>query len=205
MTAPTSALYPQALARIDAANAEDPNAELENGTSRPRELLYAERMSARLALLLPGASEALRLACRCQHLRRWEIPRASYPTDRKSYLQWRTALGKFHAETAGRILTDTGYDDAMVARVQALIRKERRTTDAETQALEDVAALVFLEHYFAPFADKHDDEKLAGIVKKTWQKMSPHGHEAAGALAATLPARLQKIVGAALAAPAQGS
>jgi hypothetical protein len=202
MTASTSALYSQALARIDATNAEDPNLETENGAARPKELLYAERMSACLARLLPDASEALRLACRCQHLRRWEIPRASYPVDRKGYLQWRTALGRFHAETAGRILRETGYDDATVARVASLVRKERRTTDAETQALEDVAALVFLEHYFAQFAEKHDDEKLAGIVKKTWQKMSPHGHEAAAALAATLPPRLQKIVAMALQQPA---
>jgi hypothetical protein len=202
MTASTSALYSQALARIDAANAEDPNLETENGAAQPKELLYAERMSACLARLLPDASEALRLACRCQHLRRWEIPRASYPVDRKGYLQWRTALGRFHAETAGRILKETGYDEATVARVQSLVRKERRTTDAETQALEDVAALVFLEHYFAQFAEKHDDEKLAGIVRKTWQKMSPHGHEAAAALAAKLPPRLQNIVAMALQQPA---
>jgi hypothetical protein len=202
MTVPISALYQQALVLIDAANAEDPNTEPDNGAARPRELVYAERMSARLATFLPDASEALRLACRCQHLQRWTIPRASYPMDRKGYLQWRTALGKFHAEAAGRILKETGYDEATVARVESLVRKERRTSDAEAQAAEDVASLVFLEHYFGEFAAKHDDEKLAGIVKKTWQKMSPHGHDAAGALAGTLPPRLQKIVAMALAAPA---
>ena len=203
MTAPTSALFAQALARIDAANAEDPNAEDENGAARPRELLYAERMSARLATLLPDASEALRLACRSQHLRRWEIPRASYPMDKKGYYQWRTTLGRFHAETAARILRETGYDAATIARVEAIVRKEKRSSDADTQALEDVAALVFLEHYFAGFAAKHDDDKLVVIVRKTWQKMSPRGHDAAAALAGSLPERLQRIVAAALQPAAQ--
>ena len=203
MTASTSALFLQALARIDAANAEDPNAEDENGAARPRELLYAERMSARLATLLPDASEALRLACRCHHLRRWEIPRASYPMDKKGYYQWRTTLGRFHAETAARILRETGYDAATIARVEAVVRKEKRTSDADTQALEDVAALVFLEHYFAAFAAKHDDDKLVVIVRKTWQKMSPRGHDVAAALAGSLPDRLQRIVAAALQPAAQ--
>jgi hypothetical protein len=85
-----------------------------------------------------------------------------------------------------------------VERVESLIRKERRTSDPESQALEDVASLVFLEHYFTEFAEKHDDAKLAGIVKKTWQKMSRHGHEAAAVLAGTLPPRLQKIIASAL-------
>ena len=116
--------YLLALSRIDAANAEDPNIELVDGVRRPRELVYAERMSEWLERLRPDASELLRLAVRAQHIRRWEIPRQNYPMDRAGYKRWRTDLAKFHAETAGAILRACGYDEAEVARVQSLLRKQ---------------------------------------------------------------------------------
>ncbi len=171
-----------AIARFDAANAEDPNKERIDGEERPKELVYAERMSAWLDKLAPDASEVVRLAVRAQHIRRWTIARESYPMDRAGYRKWRTDLGKFHAETAGRILREVGCGDETVARVQALLRKERLKADPEVQLLEDVACLVFLDHYFAEFAQKHDEEKLVDIVRKTWRKMSPRGHEAARGL-----------------------
>ncbi len=49
-----------------------------------------------------------------------------------------------------------GYSDAEIARAGALIRKENLRGDAEAQTLEDVACLVFLEHYAADFAAKHE-------------------------------------------------
>ncbi len=171
-----------AIARFDAANAEDPNKEVVDGEERPKELLYAERMSAWLDKLAPDAQEVVRLAVRAQHIRRWTVARESYPMDRAGYRKWRTDLGKFHAETAGRILREIGYGDETVARVQTLLRKERLKADPEVQLLEDVACLVFLDHYFAEFAQKHDEEKLVDIVRKTWRKMSPRGHEAARGL-----------------------
>ena len=168
------ARFAAALARIDAANAEDPNS---------KELLYGRRMTAWLERLEPEASEALRLAVRAQHIRRWTIPRSRYPMDLAGYKQWRTTLAQFHAETVAGILRETGYDEATIRRVESLVRKERLKLDPEAQLLEDVACLVFLESYFTPFARQHDEEKLAGILRKTWKKMSPRGQQAALGLA----------------------
>jgi hypothetical protein len=139
-------------------------------------------MSARLALLVPEPSEALRLAARAQHLQRWVIPRESYPGGRKGYHQWRTALARYHAEKAGAILRRVGYDEVFVARVQSMLRKERLKLDADVQLLEDVACLVFLDHYFEPFAARHEEAKTVDILRKTWRKMSPLGQRAALAL-----------------------
>jgi hypothetical protein len=162
--------FREAIRRFDAANAEDPHGE---------ELVYAQRMTEWLRRLVPEASEALQLAARSQHIRRWEIPRDTYPMNRAGYHKWRTELARFHAQIAGRIMGDVGYDEAMIIRVQSLLRKERLKEDPEAQTLEDVICLVFLENYFADFAKEHDEQKIINILRKTWRKMSPRGHEAA--------------------------
>lgn len=169
----------EALRRFDAANADDPNTELVDGQPLPKELVYGERMSARLSVFAPEASDAVQLAARAQHIRRWEVPRSSYPEGRAGYLKWRTDLYKRHGEIAGAIMKDVGYDDALVMRVQTLLRKRGLKTDPEVQLLEDVICLVFLEHYFHDFAQKHSEEKLLPIVQKTWKKMSEQAHDAA--------------------------
>lgn len=188
-----STLFENALARIDAAHCEDPARE----AAEPKELLYAQRMSAWLEKLAPEASEPLRLAVRCQHLRRWAIARSDYPAGVEGYRKWRAAEAKAHAEAAGKILAQSGYDEQTIGRVQALVRKERLKQDPEAQLLEDVTCLVFLENEFAAFAAKHDEEKLVGIVRKTWAKMSPRGQQAA--LALQLAAALRTIIDKALA------
>src|SRR5581483_7007538 len=193
----------EAIKRIDAANAEDPNRGSVDGREAPAELLYGQRMTRWLDRLEPQASEPLRLAVRSQHLCRWMIPRNSYPMTRAGYLQWRAALGRFHAEKAGQILHDVGYDEPTISRVQSLVRKERLKADAEAQTLEDVACLDFLEEDFAELVSKHagDEEKLLNILRRTWKKMSPRGHEAAMTL--KLGERERKLVEkAALAPPA---
>lgn len=169
--------FVRAIAEFDAHNAQDPNRDPHSG--RPKELVYAEQMSRWLAKLVPQASEALQLAVRGQHIKRWEIPRARYPMDRVGYLKWRTDLKHFHAALAGEILNKLGYDEITIVRVQSLVRKERLKEDGEAQTLEDVACLVFLENYFADFAKQHDAEKIVEIVRKTWKKMSAEGHKAA--------------------------
>ena len=123
--------YADAIARFDAANAEDPNREALDGHERPKALLCAERITAMHSRLLPAASEALRLAARCQHLQRWKIPRGDYPLTRASYHRWQNRLRDFHAELAGTILADVGYEAATIARVASLIRKEALKTDDE--------------------------------------------------------------------------
>lgn len=171
-----------AIERFDELNAQDPNVEIVEGVPQPKELLYARRMSERLDRFAPDAPEALRLAARCQHILRWHSPRSSYPMDRAGYHRWRSDLARFHAETAGRVLREVGYDDATIARVQSLVRKELLKADPDAQTLEDVICLVFLEYYFAEFSEQHDEAKLIGILKRTWAKMSPKGHDAAQSL-----------------------
>lgn len=189
--------FSEAIAGLDAANSEDPNRETFEGVDHPKELLYARRMTAWLERLAPDAPQTVRLAVRAQHIRRWSIPRSDYSMDRRGYRLWRTTLARFHADTAGAILTQVGYDGETISRVQALLRKERLKTDPEAQLLEDVACLVFLDCYFEPFSEKHDNAKLVEIVRKTWRKMSPRGREAATEL--NLPPRLRVIVGEAIA------
>jgi hypothetical protein len=188
-----TARYQQAIAAIDAANGADPN----RVSGRPKELVYSEQMSRWLDRLAPGAAEPLRLAVRAQHIRRWEIPRDSYPMDRVGYLKWRTDLKHLHAKLVGEILAGAGYDDVTVARVQGLVRKDRLKQDPDSQTLEDVACLVFLENYFADFAKQHDAAKVIDILRKTWKKMSPAGQ--AAALALEMPAAAHELVEQALA------
>ena len=171
--------FAAAIARFDRANAEDPRREPVGGERQPRELVYARRMTAALDRFAPEAPEAVRLAARCQHIRRWTIPRDRYPAGRDGYRRWRTDLGRFHAETAGEILREVGYDEATVARVAALLRKERLKADPGVQLLEDVICLVFLRHYLPDFAAQHDEAKLTDILRKTWRKMSDRGRAAA--------------------------
>ena len=192
----TSERFFKAFERIDATNAEDPNVEMDGGEKQPKELLYSRRMSTALNRVAPDAPEAVRLAARAQHIQRWKIPRTDYPKDRQGYRRWRTDLGKFHAEAAGGILREVGYDEAFVERVGALLRKERLKADPECQLLEDVICLVFLEHYFADFAEKHEEKKLLDIVRKTWRKMSERGRVAA--LGLELPEDMRGLVGKAL-------
>ena len=181
----------RAIARFDAANAQDPNAEIVDGLARPKELVYAERMTAMLARFAPEASEVLQLATRCQHLERWKIPRTDFAPDRIGYLQWRKKLNKFHAQVAGDILRDVGYDEATIERVGALLKKEALKSDADAQALEDVVALVFLESYLAGFVAAHaeyEPARFADILAKTAKKMSPRGRGSAVTLIALPPA-----------------
>jgi hypothetical protein len=190
------ARFERAIARIDAANAEDPNRETVGGHERPKELVYAERMTAMLRRFAPDASEILCLAVRCQHIQRWKIPRSEYAMDRIGYLQWRKRLYKFHAQTAGDILRDAGYDEAMIERVGTLLKKEGIKSDAEVQALEDVVDLVFLESYLADFVASHgqyDLAKFSDILAKTAKKMSPRGREAAVTLI-DAPAQLAPLI-----------
>jgi len=163
-----SARFEAALHRFNKENSRDPNSE--NG--RPRELLYAQRLTDWVLRLAPDASEALRLAARCQHLCRWEIPRASYPMTRAGYLKWRADLKKFHAQKAGEILRAAGYDDETVRRVQDLNLKKHFPADAETRVLEDALCLVFLKFQFAALAAKTDDDKMINALQKSWQKMT---------------------------------
>lgn len=184
-----------ALARIDAENAQDPRRD----EGEPNELVYGRRMTAWLARLAPGASDELQIAARAQHLARWRIPRAEFPDGRAGYKRWRTACARMHAERAGELMAEVGYEQASIERVGEILMKQRLADDPEVQALEDAACLVFLEHHLEDFARKHDEAKLVDIIQKTWKKMSAAGHAAAGELLPRLPADLAGLLTRALA------
>jgi len=165
--------FGRALAAIDAANGDDPNTIVVRGEARPKELAHAEMVSMWVVALQPDASEALQLAARAHHLRRWTVPRTSYPAGRAGYLRWRRDLHEQHAREVGEILAGVGYDDETIARVQDLVRKRGLGKDPEVQTLEDALCLVFLETQFDDLAARLDQDKLDGVVDKTLKKMSP--------------------------------
>ncbi|WP_109299058.1 DUF4202 domain-containing protein [Aquimarina sp. AU474] len=169
----------KAYALFDEANAKDPNTEKIKGDLVPKELIYGQRMTQTLEKYEPKASEALKLAARAQHICRWEIPRNSYPMDRVGYLKWREELKKFHAQKASQILQGIHYDSEVIDRVTFLLQKKKLKKDEETQVLEDVICLVFLDFYYESFLEKHTEEKVVDILQKTWRKMSENGHQAA--------------------------
>ena len=160
--------FEAALRRFDEENSRDPN--LEN--SQPRELLYAQRLEKWVLQLCPNASEELRLAARCQHICRWQIPRSTYPLTRAGYLKWRADLKNFHAQKAVEILRLSGYDENSLRRVQELNLKKNFPGDYETRVLEDALCLVFLEFQLSDLAAKTAEDKTINALKKSWQKMT---------------------------------
>ncbi len=171
---------------LDALNAEDPNLLRVNGPkgleSRPKELVYAERLSEMLNRYAPNASEALKLAARAQHLQRWMIPRADFPMTKPGYMQWRGKLKIYHAEVATKVLQANGYDKDTITKVCSLLKKENLRSNADMQTLEDVIVLAFLEHDLEAFVAKYkdySDEKFITILRKSYLKMSEKGKQAA--------------------------
>jgi hypothetical protein len=141
--------FARAIQRFDEENARDPNMEIADGVACPRELVYAERLTDWVLKLKPDASDALRLAARCQHICRWTIPRDTYERTKAGYLRWRAELKKFHAQKAGEILREVGYPDEIVTRVQALNLKKDFPQNPDSRVLEDALCLVFLRYQFA--------------------------------------------------------
>lgn len=188
---------------IDAANSEDPNlVKDENGKEWPKELLYSIRMTDMLDRFRPDADDVAKISMRGQHIQRWTSARNTFPMDRQGYLQWRTQLYKFHANTTAEIMQKVGYDKESIERVKKAVGKRGIKINKDTQLLEDVTDLVFIEHYMLAFAEKHpeyDEEKWLDIIRKTWQKMSESAQQYALAGNIKLPEALipliQKAVG----------
>jgi len=172
--------FDEAIALIDEANAADPNTVTVRGRSGPKELLHAYLITEWVQRLAPDASQQLLLAARAHHIRRWEIPRDSYPPGRSGYLRWRRDLHTLHAQHAALALGEAGYDDETVQQVEQIIRKYRLGKDPEVQVLEDALCLVFLETQLDDTAAKLGDEaKTLEVLRKTWRKMSAAGRELA--------------------------
>jgi hypothetical protein len=187
------ARFTQAIALFDAANAQDPNQD----EGQPKELLYAQRMTAMIGRYAPEASEVAQLAVRAQHIQRWTVPRSSYPMTKEGYYAWRTGLYKFHAETAGTLMQQAGYDEAMIEQVKMAVSKRGIKTNPDTQMMEDVTDLVFIEHYMLGFAGQHaeySEEKWLDIIRKTWRKMSDRAHTFATSGGIKLPEPLVPLI-----------
>ena len=189
--------YARARALIDAANSADPNRVQADGREWPKELLYSERMSDMLERYAPDADEAMKLAIRAQHIERWKSPRDAYPMDRIGYLKWRKDLYKIQADTAARLMREAGCDEESVERAHKAVAKKNIKGNSDTQLLEDVTDLVFMEHYMLEFVAKHpeyDEEKWIGIIQKTWHKMSADAHRFVLDGNIELPESLQPLV-----------
>ena len=184
--------YERARLAIDRAHGADPRT-LPDG--RPAELVYADRIEAWVARLVPGAGPALRLAARCQHLERWSVPRDAFPLDKPGYHAWRRSLYVKQADRARELLLSAGVPEPEAEQARAWVSKAGLKTDPGTQALEDAACLVFLENEIGAFATQHADyprEKFVDILRKTWRKMSPAAQSAA--LALELPPDVAALV-----------
>ena len=189
--------FERAIALFDKANAEDPNRETADGQEWPKELLYARRMTEMLARFAPDANEVVRLACRAQHICRWKIPRRDYPMTPEGYQRWRTTLYKFHADLAGDLMREAGYDEATIEEVKKVVGKRGLKVNPDTQMMEDVVDLVFIEHYMLGFAGQKPDypeDKWLDIIRKTWKKMSAAGHEFALSGKIKLPEALVPLI-----------
>jgi uncharacterized protein DUF4202 len=167
----------EACRRFDQENGKDPNLVVVDEVAHPQELLYAERLTEWVLRLNPEASEQLLLAARCQHICRWTLPRHTYEMNRVGYLRWRSDLKQFHAAKSAEILGEVGYDPETIARVRELNLKKNLGRDPDCQFLEDALCLVTLQHQLADLVAKTERSKMIGILRKTWKKMSPLGHE----------------------------
>lgn len=172
--------FEQVVSLMDTANKEDPNIEIADGKEWPKELLYSHRMSEMLERYKPMSDHVIQLAIRGQHIQRWKSPRDAYPMNRQGYHQWRTDLYTFHADSVAALMVKAGYDEEALQRVKNAVGKKGLKTNADTRLVEDVAGLVFIEHYMSAFVEKHpeyDEEKWIDIIRKTWNKMSADAHE----------------------------
>jgi hypothetical protein len=164
--------FSEAIRRFDEENGRDPHLIVVDGVAQPHELLYARRLTEWVLRLQPNASKPLLLAARSQHICRWLVPRSSYEMTRAGYLRWRNDLKHLHAKKSAEILREVGYDKATIARVVELNLKKGFGHDQECQVLEDALCLVTLQYQLADLMEKTDPDKMVGILRKTWKKMS---------------------------------
>jgi hypothetical protein len=189
--------YAQARELIDDAHAADPK---RSPDGKAAELVYADRIEAWVARLVPDSSLLLRLAARCQHLERWSVPRATFPEGKAGYLKWRQSLYRIQADRAKELLLQAGVSAAEADEAATWVSKTALKINPCSQALEDAACLVFLENEIADFAAQHADypeAKFVEILRKTWKKMSPAAQSAA--LGLNLPPGVAALVRAAVA------
>lgn len=169
----------KAFSLFDEYNKQDTATFVWEGSTYPAEYFYALQLYNWVLKLEPQASEQLLLASRSQHLGRFTIPREEYPEGKTGYLNWRSNLAKFHAEKAAEFMRQAGYDEDTITGTQRIILKQKIKLDHEVQTIENALCLVFLEFQYEDFRKKHSEDKMLHILRKTWNKMSDPGRNAA--------------------------
>ncbi len=196
-SAPNKTMLNQVITLIDQANSQDPNTEIYNAQSLPKESLYATRMSEMLARFNPNADELMQIAVRGQHIERWQSPRSNFAMNKQGYHQWRSALYIFHASRVIELMQQVGFNEAQQQRVYAAVAKQDIKRNPDSQLVEDIASLVFIEHYMLAFTSTkpdYDEQKWLGIIRRTWQKMSVEARDFVLAGNVTLPEPLVRLI-----------
>ncbi len=169
--------FQKAIELFDAYNQRDPNLIFHEGTRVAQEYFHATKRTEWVKRLESNPSEALLLAAHGQHIGRWAIARSSYPSGRLGYLKWRSDLGKYHAMIVSEILTQVGYEAAEIENVTQIVLKQKIKQNKEVQTIEDALCLLFLQYQYDELIEKHSEEKIISILRKTWAKMSPNGRD----------------------------
>ncbi len=123
--------FERAEQAFEASHRQDPRPSARG----PRAVIYYQHVAKWVDELDGNAPEVVRLAARCQHIRRWALPRSEYPLGRSGYKQWRSKLAQMHAQDAAEILTEAGYEPETATRVGDLLIKKGIRQDPEVQLL----------------------------------------------------------------------
>ena len=175
--------FDRAIQAMDASNSQDPKRTQFGGLDGPRELIFARRVYDWVIRLDPSAGEALLLAARGHTLRRWDVPRSSYPMNKIGYRDWRNACAKHHAQVAEKILKEQGFEESTINEVSRLILKEDWPALPGARALEDADCLAFLEMKLAEYLDEWGEAKTVNILRKTLRKMTAEAITLAASIA----------------------
>ena len=162
-----------------------------------RDFLFTEAMVVWMHRLAPSPEPAVLIAAWGHTLRRWEIPRDTYPKTTPGYHAWRKALAEHSAKAVDGILAEEKTEEVLRARVLKLIQHFRSPCDEASQLLEDADCLAFLELKLDDYLDEWDEVKTIRILKGTLEKMSPKARERAGEISYSAKARglIAKAVG----------
>jgi Domain of unknown function (DUF4202) len=169
-----------AIAAVDEANGLDPNSVLFAGAESPLAQVQGARASIWLDRLASNPPDAVVLAVRAHHLRRWTVDRSSYPEGRAGYHRWKRAAKEVHASALAEVVVECGVESEVLERAQELVQRIGLGTDPETQLIEDCACLVFLETQYESLIAKIGRDKVVDAVRKTVKKMSPDAIALAG-------------------------
>lgn len=167
--------YNKAVELINSVHQLDPNSETVDDIEIKSELLYSARMLEILEKVAPNASFELKLAAQCQHISRWSIPRATFPTGKKGYYEWRAAIMKHQLSVSTNTLKQAGIDDEAIAFIIDALKNKADKLNLNASIIEDTACLTFIKWYLVPFAGQFDPDKAKTILQKTANKMSEKG------------------------------